>query len=514
MKAFGLKGRNPGTEEQKLMRKWFGEYGFTKEIVLEACGRTLLRTHEPSFPYADRILADWHRAGVRTMEDIRLNALFMLTASRLGYEAMETYFDNLNENTTDVVESIREKINHLTDYQEILYVCADSIGGDAIEICGDRQLDLEEDLADMMLNRQLYSIVPYFGGMELTSSWVQEKNGITEYCYAVRGETEYQKISRAFPVFETGNADLNAYLWDQFAGWLYSYSDQTGRLAENGYEPYMKDQINISYQTSLVIPGVIHISGLVVNAPVYEPQRYFEKRLTRMIDLHKRQEIEMKDLFENVDEYAFRQALAEAVNESEDYRAYVDKSIKDDWDMDSSAWSLNVVNSLKWKGIYVEESNYFGVGNYAGTVFVPWDSIRLQPSHYLTDMTAAMPPAEEIDYEWRELADHTVSILRYRGKTENLVIPEKLDGKPVSTLDKQMIVWNNDICTVVIPDSVGTIRREAFFGNKNLTGITIPGSVWRIEENAFRNCENLTLTVEKGSSEETVRLCLKTGLFD
>ena len=71
MKAFGLKGRNPGTEEQKLMRKWFGEYGFTKEIVQEACGRTLLRTHEPSFPYADRILADWHRAGVRTLEDIR-----------------------------------------------------------------------------------------------------------------------------------------------------------------------------------------------------------------------------------------------------------------------------------------------------------------------------------------------------------------------------------------------------------------------------------------------------------
>ena len=71
MKAFGLQGRNPGTEEQKLMRKWFGEYGFTKEIVLEACGRTLMRTHEPSFPYADRILTEWRKAGVRTLEDIR-----------------------------------------------------------------------------------------------------------------------------------------------------------------------------------------------------------------------------------------------------------------------------------------------------------------------------------------------------------------------------------------------------------------------------------------------------------
>ena len=30
-----------------------------------------MRTHEPSFPYADRILTEWRKAGVRTLEDIR-----------------------------------------------------------------------------------------------------------------------------------------------------------------------------------------------------------------------------------------------------------------------------------------------------------------------------------------------------------------------------------------------------------------------------------------------------------
>ena len=122
MKAFGLKGRNPGTEEQKLMRKWFGEYGFTKEIVQEACGRTLLRTHEPSFPYADRILADWHRAGVRTMEDIRR----LDDGARQGKQDRKqpvsgtwggkqvTRFHNLNERADDLdefaVQAMRQRL--------------------------------------------------------------------------------------------------------------------------------------------------------------------------------------------------------------------------------------------------------------------------------------------------------------------------------------------------------------------------------------------------------------------
>ena len=125
MKAFGLKGRNPGTEEQKLIRKWFGEYGFTKEIVLEACGRTLLRTHEPSFPYADRILTEWHRAGVRTPEDIlRLDdglkqgtrerkGAFQGTGNRSGAK-QATRFHNLNERDDDLdaysLQAMRQRL--------------------------------------------------------------------------------------------------------------------------------------------------------------------------------------------------------------------------------------------------------------------------------------------------------------------------------------------------------------------------------------------------------------------
>lgn len=71
MKAFGLNDRRPGQVEMQMMNKWFGAYGFSRDIVLEACNRTLAKTHNPSFEYADRILSDWNKAGVRYASDIK-----------------------------------------------------------------------------------------------------------------------------------------------------------------------------------------------------------------------------------------------------------------------------------------------------------------------------------------------------------------------------------------------------------------------------------------------------------
>ena len=70
MKAFGLNDRRPATEEQKMITKWFREYGFGRELVLMACNRTISAIHTPSFRYADKILSDWKLAGVRTRADV------------------------------------------------------------------------------------------------------------------------------------------------------------------------------------------------------------------------------------------------------------------------------------------------------------------------------------------------------------------------------------------------------------------------------------------------------------
>lgn len=70
MKAFGLTRRNPNNSEKKMMEKWLMQYGFELDVIIEACDRTVFQTHEPSFPYADKILSSWKEMGVRTKSDI------------------------------------------------------------------------------------------------------------------------------------------------------------------------------------------------------------------------------------------------------------------------------------------------------------------------------------------------------------------------------------------------------------------------------------------------------------
>lgn len=72
MKALGQTGRAPATAEKKLIDKWFQKFGFSKEIVLEACNRTILAIHSPSFEYVDTILTSWNKEKVKTLKDIEI----------------------------------------------------------------------------------------------------------------------------------------------------------------------------------------------------------------------------------------------------------------------------------------------------------------------------------------------------------------------------------------------------------------------------------------------------------
>lgn len=70
LNAFGIKNRGPADAEVDFIRKWTDEFGFTLDIVQEACSRTISATHQPSFEYTDTILQRWLHAGVHTLDDI------------------------------------------------------------------------------------------------------------------------------------------------------------------------------------------------------------------------------------------------------------------------------------------------------------------------------------------------------------------------------------------------------------------------------------------------------------
>ncbi|SCZ76003.1 DnaD domain protein [Pseudobutyrivibrio xylanivorans] len=70
MKSFGISGRVLVESELNYVNKWSGSYGMALDLICEACKRTIMQTNKPSFPYADSILTNWHKAGVRTMGDV------------------------------------------------------------------------------------------------------------------------------------------------------------------------------------------------------------------------------------------------------------------------------------------------------------------------------------------------------------------------------------------------------------------------------------------------------------
>ncbi len=75
LKAFGISNRNPVDLEIQMINRWRKDYGFSTDIITEACSRTVSQTGKASFQYADGILSSWHEKGVKTLSDIsRLDA--------------------------------------------------------------------------------------------------------------------------------------------------------------------------------------------------------------------------------------------------------------------------------------------------------------------------------------------------------------------------------------------------------------------------------------------------------
>ncbi len=68
-RAFAL-NRAPGISERRFLNRW-STFGFSSDLIEEACSRALLSTSHPDFKYADKILERWHQNNVHTMSDVK-----------------------------------------------------------------------------------------------------------------------------------------------------------------------------------------------------------------------------------------------------------------------------------------------------------------------------------------------------------------------------------------------------------------------------------------------------------
>lgn len=107
MKALGIHGRNLVPAETDFIAKWTKEYGFEKELITEACARTIAATHQPSFEYTDSILSSWYKNQVKQLSDIQKldeahNQAKKAPASSESKGKSANKFNNFNQRTYDM----------------------------------------------------------------------------------------------------------------------------------------------------------------------------------------------------------------------------------------------------------------------------------------------------------------------------------------------------------------------------------------------------------------------------
>ena len=93
----------------------------------------------------------------------------------------------------------------------------------------------------------------------------------------------------------------------------------------------------------------------------------------------------------------------------------------------------------------------------------------------------------ETDFACVVLSDGTIEIAGYTGTSSEVVIPEFIDGKKVTSIGNSAFFKNSLITNVTIPSGAVRIGNYSFGYCDSLRKITIPSSVTSIAQNAFIN---------------------------
>src|SRR5208282_48431 len=104
-----------------------------------------------------------------------------------------------------------------------------------------------------------------------------------------------------------------------------------------------------------------------------------------------------------------------------------------------------------------------------------------------------------------ETNDNLITISRYVGSAEAVVIPDKINGLSIDSIDGAFYHCTN-VTRVILPNGVTSIGEQSFQYCEHLTTITIPNSVTNIGAFAFSDCgmTNITLSTSLTSIEKLV----------
>lgn len=70
LRAFGITDRSPIEQEIHMIDHWMNDFGFSTELICEACSQTVQAIGKASFSYADSILSNWQKQKVHSRKDL------------------------------------------------------------------------------------------------------------------------------------------------------------------------------------------------------------------------------------------------------------------------------------------------------------------------------------------------------------------------------------------------------------------------------------------------------------
>ena len=114
MKSLG-KSATPTTKEIDFMKRWTNELGFTLDIIVEACNKTVMSTDKHRFEYADGILGNWSKQNVRHKSDITaLDEKFRIskTANTGSSSNSNNKFNQFSQNAYNFSELEKELLSN------------------------------------------------------------------------------------------------------------------------------------------------------------------------------------------------------------------------------------------------------------------------------------------------------------------------------------------------------------------------------------------------------------------
>lgn len=96
------------------------------------------------------------------------------------------------------------------------------------------------------------------------------------------------------------------------------------------------------------------------------------------------------------------------------------------------------------------------------------------------------------DYEYSINDDNTITITKYTGKDTEVIVPNEIDGKVVTSIGIQAFLDYGDLTSIELPDSIISIGDGAFRNCTGLASIELPNGVTSIGGTAFERCISLT----------------------